>query len=574
MTTESARPLLLPLAAALATFAVQLLHIGFAHWGWDLLSAYPQSDAYYYMHKAWFSAFVSADGGELQKFLPLSPYVTLLSWAYRLFGAEAIVPLLVNAALLSTCAVCCALATRCLFGEAAGWFAAMLIALCGPLTFFAGLTVKTNLEVALLAASMYAAVCYFEQPCWHRALWPAALGALLAIERNNMAVMLVALAVAVVLQRRRFDATTNGSLAAIAVAVIGVAAVSAWEPARIEQKFFSPVGVNFHVGNAPDSQGSYTHVKEIRNDLVGHQTSARRVAEEHAGRELARGEVSAYWFDRSLQFIRGEPLAYAELQMKKLGLLLAHAGHGAPEEYRVWRTARPALWVACVDYGLVLALFVVGVWAVRKRSADPSVCFLLLTAALYALTVWMFYVHERYRMPLLIIMVPFAAFALADTWQRRTPRLLALRSAAAAAIYGGSIALALTVPAQSGWSLDLPQAREKEMRRLERQQATYKLRLQLVSAPRTDGLIALSKDLYARGLPRDGITIARLAVDQAPGDVAACWNMFTLAVRQKDQESLRALDQSIASVTSTDAYVTRRLRELRGEINRRLIVMR
>jgi hypothetical protein len=198
----------------------------------------------------------------------------------------------------------------------------------------------------------------------------------------------------------------------------------------------------------------------------------------------------------------------------------------------------------------------------------------LVTAALYALSVWIFYVHERYRMPLLVLMAPFAAFAVADSWQRRSPRLLACRLGAIAAIYACSFGLAQMVPAQSGWSLDLAQTRQKERQRLERQQATYILRLRLVNERDADGLVALSKDIYARGLPRDGITIARLAVELAPADVAASWNMFTLAAREKDEAALRALDASIASVQSPDAYVTRRLQDLRSEINRRLLLMR
>lgn len=228
-------------------------------------SSFNRSDAYIYLHKAWYPAFIEPDGGFAGTLVPMSPYVWVQTQAYRLLGPHGSVPFPVNPLLMSLGMTFSALTARRLFGARASWAAEALGALCGPLVFFAGLTVKTNLVVPVLAA--------------------------------------------------------GGS--------------SDITPA--EQRFFSPVGLNFYVGNAPGARGSYTAPDGVKDDLIGHHTDVVEVAEKAPGRTLTRGEVSRYWLARSLGYYTQHPGEYLVLQLRKAGMMVAQAARGLPEQYRVWR---------------------------------------------------------------------------------------------------------------------------------------------------------------------------------------------------------------------------------------------
>jgi 4-amino-4-deoxy-L-arabinose transferase-like glycosyltransferase len=558
----------LPITVFLFTFLWHVVHIEAQNWGAGLLPVFAESDTYYYLHKAWCMAFLDSSGGELSTIIPLSPYISLLAGAYRILGPYPAVPFLINAILVSAAAALVAVATRRIFDDVTAWVAGAMIVLCGPIVFFAGLTIKTNLELFLLAATVYLALRYFSRPKWWWLAAAVASAAVLSIERNNMAVLIPWLAGLAVAPHVR-TLSVRGllpPLAAIIVTLLVVAGSVAWEPAKVEQRFFSPIGLNFYVGNAPNSVGTYTYVAGFRNDLVGHHTDAVRVAERSQGRPLSPGEVSNYWFGQSFRYISSHPLEYAALQLKKVALILAYTAHGSPEEYRVWRWERPALAMAIVDYGVVLAFFVVGIAVMRQRVREPAILFLLGSIVLYALTLWIFFVHERYKLPLVVLMAPIAAHGVVSA--ARSPSFTKLKYfGIALGIYMVSILLTYSIAPQPGWSADLTAARARELTRARAQASSYRLKQEVVLAPTPEAWIGLSKDLFTRSFRRDARTAAERAIELAPRDPRTYWNLFLFLARENDKEGLRVLSQRISDLS--DKLDRRRFDELQQEIERR-----
>lgn len=347
----------------------------------------------------------------------------------------------------------------------------MLIALCGPVVFFAGLTVKTNLVACLLALGIFAGTSYLSRP---RAagLFVAVLAlGVAALERNNLALIVIGLAALSVLKAGRAHGARGLTRPGFAIAAAGtlVLVLAAWDMRQVEQRAFSPVGLNFYVGNAPGSWGGYTKVPGVRDDLIGHHTDAVTVAEKARGQSLTRWDVSRYWSGRSLSYYLQHPGEYAVLQLRMLGLFFAQAAQGDPEQYRVWRRKRPALWLAVADVGGVLALSVVGLYLLGRGTREGPVCFLLFSAALYSLSVWLFFINERYRVSLVILLAPFAGYGLAriidaPSWRRRVVLMMAT-----GALWVGAYALTGLLRPGSGWAVDLEQAVRDERQRLGRE---------------------------------------------------------------------------------------------------------
>lgn len=533
--------LVLPVGIFLLAFTVHILHIAYADWGAGLLSPFGRSDAYYYLHRAWYVAFVNPDGGEVSRAIPLSIYTWIQSWAFRLLGPRVWVPFLTNALLVSVAAALVSVTTRRLFGVRAGWAAGATVALAGPLVFFAGVTVKTNVEVFLLSAGIYAASIYFSERSRLALAAAVFLLVLLTIPRNNMAVMAILLiGLSFWVDRARSWRHIGLNVMAIASGILGFAIVTSWNPGALEQPHFSPIGVNFFVGNAPGSKGTYTDIVGINNDLIGHHSDTISIAEAATGKSLTAWGVSEYWFGQSLRFIQENPGQYVLLQARKLVMLFAHAAHGLPEQYTLWRWQRPALIIAFMDFGLVLSFYLLGLALLWARRYEPTLILLVAGNFLYAATVWVFFVGERYRVPMIVLMAPIAGFAAASL--TRVPRMVLYKTLATLAMaYLVSIAISAFNAEGPGWVADADMARQNEVSRLQTEWQGYQLKQAAVLSKAPQAWAALSMDLFRRQLNDDAAEVAEKAIAMDTGNPELYWNLARQLFRRRDVAGIEAL---------------------------------
>jgi tetratricopeptide (TPR) repeat protein len=194
-------------------------------------------------------------------------------------------------------------------------------------------------------------------------------------------------------------------------------------------------GLNFLVGNGPGASGVYRTLTGITPDIGGQAEDAKRVAEAAEARMLSTREVSAHFANRAWTWIREEPGAAAGLFVRKVWYVLSR--DEAPLNFSFpWYRERsavlkalfvgPALLVPFAGAGFVLTLLAS---AGAKRRA------LLVWASFvpaYVLSVALFFVATRYRLPLLVALAVLAGagvVAARDAWQARETRRLAMAAA-------------------------------------------------------------------------------------------------------------------------------------------------
>jgi tetratricopeptide (TPR) repeat protein len=199
----------------------------------------------------------------------------------------------------------------------------------------------------------------------------------------------------------------------------------------------SQFGPNFYIGNNPHADGTYASLRFGRGAPEYERTDATELAEHATGRRLTPGEVSSYWTDRALDFISTQPLAWTRLLGRKIVLLVNRTemldteSQESHAEYS-W-ILRVGGWFG--HFGIVVPLAIVGfvlAWPDRRRLA-----ILYVMTALYAASVLMFYVFARYRLPLVPLLLLFAAEALSalPSWfAETTTRQKAILATAAAAV--------------------------------------------------------------------------------------------------------------------------------------------
>jgi 4-amino-4-deoxy-L-arabinose transferase-like glycosyltransferase len=190
---------------------------------------------------------------------------------------------------------------------------------------------------------------------------------------------------------------------------------------------FTPIatqaGVNFYIGNNPRSDGFTAILPGSRATWWGGHDDAVELAERGRNRPLRPSEVSDYWLEQGLRFIREEPAAAIRLFARKLYLFWWGAEISNNEHiYFLRRYSWPLRlslghWGIYFPFGLVGPLALVGM-ALAWRRLGRRVIPLLAYVVLFMGSVVLFFVCARFRLPVVPVLLLFAGFAALELVER------------------------------------------------------------------------------------------------------------------------------------------------------------
>ena len=301
---------------------------------------------------------------------------------------------------------------RSLFNPAVGLLAGIGAALCGPLIFFDGELLPASLAafVDLLALVMLLRV-------WRRPSRWGFLGAGVAFGVGALAVPTVltfALVVPIVLLWRvpaRQGLVWAGAFSLGVVLAIAPVAWRNWAIGGDGVGISYNAGINLYIGNNPD----YAHTTAIRPGWEWDELVAQP-AREGIERPSAK---SAYFAARAWDYIRGDPAGWLGLMGRKLRAFWHGDEPGRNQPIYFWRTysrvLSATLWKAGIafPFGLVAPLALWGMLLSLRRIGST---WPLLYALSYCLGVVAFFVAARYRVPVLPVLLVFAAYGLWSLW--------------------------------------------------------------------------------------------------------------------------------------------------------------
>jgi tetratricopeptide (TPR) repeat protein len=509
-----------------AALAVRLLY----------LAAYRHSPFFAHLlvdaqwHDEWARRWAAGDwdmGGKAFFRAPLYPL--WLSGIYRVFGPDPLAARVVQMVLGAAAAALLAGAGIRWGGRAAGIAAGGLAAVYGPLVFFDGELLITNLLLALLAGTLYAA-------SGGASLGAAAVsGGLLGLAvtaRPNALALLPAVAYWV--WRKHGDEGARrwrrvGMVCALAVTpALGVTAINA----AVEGTWVFVAGqggVNFYAGNHPRASGRSVEIPELSGILTWRQfvEESEAAAERGAGRELNSREVSGWWFRRGLDWIRSEPGAALSLTARKLYYLVNAAE--IPNNRDLY-FERPGILRALLfktgffafPWGLVFPLAGAGlVLALRDPARRDGARALALWFALYALSLLPFFITARFRMGLLPPVLLLAGLALAHP-----RRAMGFRPAAVFAVLLVLVNTTLAGVRTENPALELSRLGDVYLRQNRNAEALPVLERARGMAP-GDPVIAhlLAEACLRAGRAPDAIPLYLQVVDARPGDPDARFNL-------------------------------------------------
>lgn len=348
---------------------------------------------------------------------PLYPY--LIAVLFKVFGAGVGAIRIAQAVAGAAGCAMLAMAGARLFDRRVGWIAGFMMALYAPGIFYDGIVQKAALA-SLLTGALVVCVAWCHSKM--RASRVAVLGlvvGLLCLTRENALAWLVVLCmwcacrgrgIDVGVRIRRAGLLLAGALVALAPALVHNVYVSGeWSLTTFQ------AGSNFYIGNSAGADGRYRPLVRGHESPEFERADATRLAEEASGRSLAPHEVSRYWFDRAWSDIAADPVRWVKLLGAKTLMAINAYEVADVESLAVYARSSNVLWgLARVwHFGVLFPLGVVGMLLAWRRRKPVGVYAAL--AVVMVVGVAAFYVLGRYRLPLVPILVPFAAYGVVGT---------------------------------------------------------------------------------------------------------------------------------------------------------------
>jgi tetratricopeptide (TPR) repeat protein len=234
-----------------------------------------------------------------------------------------------------------------------------------------------------------------------------AAAALFALNRPNVLLWIAALACLLALQRRFRGVIAFACGVALFLAPV---AIRNYAVARELVLVSSHGGLNFYIGNNEQADGTYHVVPGIRPTIAGQSVDSKRMAEAATHRTLTASGVSSWFYGRAFGWMRAHPGAALALFARKLAYTVHQTDLALNFSYDFFRRdVQSPLRALLVGPWLLVPL---GIAGAATRFRDRRFRTWLAFVPVYAVSVAIFFVASRYRLPLLVVFAICAAGVL------------------------------------------------------------------------------------------------------------------------------------------------------------------
>ncbi len=192
-------------------------------------------------------------------------------------------------------------------------------------------------------------------------------------------------------------------------------------------------GITFAQGNQPGARGAMTLVPGMSATAGTQSSEDRALASKTLGSEVTRTEANSFWWQQTFRSFQDHPWEHAAVWIRKARLMMSSQELGSCYLLEVDRRFSPVLKFAFLPAGWILAWAVVGWFLVLRRRQRTATILAMGTGSILSLLV--FYVNTRYRMPLMSVALVLAGVGMDHFFQswrhpRRTTAILCLFSVA------------------------------------------------------------------------------------------------------------------------------------------------
>ena len=189
-------------------------------------------------------------------------------------------------------------------------------------------------------------------------------------------------------------------------------------------------GINFYIGNNPEATGRFMPPHGISSSPIEEIKTSIHYAEKESGKKLTPSQASRYWLFKGLTFIKDNPLDAFLLYVKKLSLFWRKEEVPSNIDYHLSKTFAPILQLPLISFGMIAPFAILGIILSLKRKNNTALVALFILS--YMVSVIIFFVSARYRLPIvpfLIICSSYALYCLAKMLQAKDVKSIAIAGA-------------------------------------------------------------------------------------------------------------------------------------------------
>ncbi len=337
-------------------------------------------------------------------------YIEFLKILYRIYGRNLFAVRLTQHVIGAIgCALVAHVTLKVLRSRPAALGAGLLAAVLGPVIFYEG-----QLGVDGLMPFLVMGCVALAMDGWRRkkTLTFAMLGAVIGLTALGRPVVLAWIPFLLlweVLPRPRRWMHCVALLAGTFVMIMPVT-ISNWRAEKTFILITANGGLNLFIGNNEAANGAYVLPQGVafRPGDVADDFEGRRAAEDAEGKKLNSAGVSAWWSKRAWAFIRKEPGQEVWLALLKAQLLTSDTEYTQLHDYAVYREVAPVLGVLPTAGYVVVPGLAGLIGFFLKRERRPVAKRLAILWLVFAGSFIPFFVVGRYRVPLLLLILPFA----------------------------------------------------------------------------------------------------------------------------------------------------------------------
>lgn len=355
-------------------------------------------------------------------------YAYLLGGFFAVLGPNFFLPKILQHLLGSVAAVLVFKVADRVFDRPTAWVAGLMAALYPPMIFFEGEILDISLQCFFYPALLLVGLRSLRDPAWKWTILFGIVAGLGAISRPNILLMVVFWLGLQMLLRCRWgglwQAAARGAvtvglivLCAIPLLIHNIRVDGSWVPIS------TYAGVNLYIGNRLTADG-FTASTPRRYESFGRYVDsvelfAKCKAEAIEKRTLNGSEIQRFWLKRAWwEFIEAWPFRFAGLMTKKC--VLFWNGYEIRNNKDLYFALQftPALDILhrVWNFRILAPLGLLGIAIALLRRRSAGAAWLLLGVAAHMISVVLFFVCDRYRLPVTPILMPFAAFAATSIW--------------------------------------------------------------------------------------------------------------------------------------------------------------
>lgn len=168
----------------------------------------------------------------------------------------------------------------------------------------------------------------------------------------------------------------------------------------------SQAGQNFYTGNYPyNTTGYYIPLPFVRPSALYEEKDFHTEAEKRTGKKMLPSEVSKFWFKEAFVVIYKNPLTSLKTWGKRI--LIFFDKYEVPDNYDYQAIKKLSFikFISFINFPLIVSLALIGFYYSSKQPVEKYIGIFVF---LYFISLVLFFIFGRYRIPLIVPLCIFA----------------------------------------------------------------------------------------------------------------------------------------------------------------------